>query len=183
MAKTYKKLDAPAIIYEFNPSIKEVNLATRKRKNFINGSKAMIVTDLTTGEQMPAGVTFVDQKEVDTEQFIKLYTLGVDELMNLSGAGLKVFKIIYYMMLESPNSDRVTLDLNALIHRKIWTWSQPTFNTGVNELLVKTVIFKALESAQYFINLKFFFNGDRINIVKSYKLKQTDIFDEQKFLN
>lgn len=183
MARTYKKLESPAIIYETNPSINGLDLTTKRRKTFINANKAMIITDSSTGEQMPAGVTFVEQKEVDTEQFIKLYTLGIDELMNLSGAALKVFKIVYLMMLENPNNDKFTLDLNALTFHKIWKWSQPTFNTGINELLTKQIIFKALESAQYFINVKFFFNGDRINIVKSYRLKQTDMFDEQNLLD
>ena len=70
------------------------------------------------------------------------------------------------------------LDFKALVIRKLWDWSQTTFISGVNELLSKQILFKAIESSNYFVNIRFFFNGDRINVVKSYKLKQADIFEE-----
>jgi hypothetical protein len=75
------------------------------------------------------------------------------------------------------------LDCKALKFANKWKWSQPTFNSGLNELLSKQIIFKSMYSGQYFINIKFFFNGDRVNIVQTYKLKQTDMFEEQDLLN
>ena len=42
----------------------------------------------------------------------------------------------------------------------------------INELLSKEIIYKAVGSNQYFINVTLFFNGDRVNILHSYKLKK-----------
>lgn len=183
----YKKLDSPAIIYETNPSIIKVEngLITKKVKRTIKGDKALIITDARTGEQQTGyyGATYYEEKVVDPDQFIKLYVGGIDELMGLSPSGLKVFKLIYAMVMEKPNTDRFILDCRSLILRNHWKWSQPTFNNGLNELLSKQIIFKTIEPSNYFLNIKFLFNGDRINIVKSYKLKQTDMFDEQSLLD
>lgn len=182
MATTYKKLDTPVMIYETNPSIMQVegSLITKKIKRTIKGDKALIITDARTGEQQTGyyGATFYEEKTVDTDQFIKLYTIGIDELLNLSGAGLKVFKLVYLTMIDKPNTDTVTLDYSSLNTLKKWRWSQPTFNTGLNELLSKQILFKSIYPAQYFINIQFFFNGDRVNIVKSYQLKKIDMFNE-----
>ena len=182
MAKTYKRLDTPIQTHFTNPSVRQLedDFQIRKSKKFINGNRALIITDARTGEQTAGqvGATFIEERTVDAEQFIKFYTLGIDELMNLSGPGLKVFKLVDLMMLEKPNADMFVLDFKALVIRKLWDWSQTTFISGVNELLSKQILFKAIESSNYFVNIRFFFNGDRINVVKSYKLKQADIFEE-----
>ena len=115
---------------------------------------------------------FITDIEVDTEKFVKIYASSIDELMNLSGAGLKVFKLIYAEIMGTPNSDFVYLAFNALIHFNKWKWSLPTFNTGLNELLNKKIIYRAIDPNKYFINIGIFFNGDRISVINTYRLKQ-----------
>lgn len=180
MAKTYKKLESPVQTYLSNPSIDLVtsNLATRTKKQFLkNGSRALVL-DGETGEHLGhMGAVFLEEKTVDTEQFIKLFTRGVEELMDLSSAGLKIFRLIYSLMLEAPNTDFFTLDFKTLKALKKWEYSQPTFNTGLNELLIKNIIYKSLAPAQYFVNIGLFYNGDRITLVKSYKLQNTQSGD------
>ncbi len=138
-----------------------------------NGNKALVI-DEGTGEQMgKMGAVFIEEKTVDTEQFIKIYAQGIEELANLSSAGLKVFKLIYTMMIDNPNSDLFTLDYNALKALEKWDYSKPTFHTGMNELLAKEIIFKSINPAQYFLNIRLFYNGNRITKVQTYKLKST----------
>jgi hypothetical protein len=187
MAYTYKKLEAPPIEYETNPSIIKIesSLVVKKVKRTIKGDKSLIITDARTGVQQTGyyGATFYEEKIVDPEKFIKLYTGGVDELLDLSAAGLKVFRVIYLILMEKPNTDIFTLEYSGLSTLKKWKWSQATFISGINELLSKQILFKSIFTAQYFLNVKFFFNGDRVNIVKSYKLKQTDMLDESELLD
>lgn len=180
----YTKLSTPAILYETNPSVLEVStkLTTKKSKTiFKDGNKALI--DASTGEfagQLQR--VYIQNVEVDTEKFIKIYASTIDELMNLSGAGLKVFKLVYAIVMDKPNIDSVLLDFNALSHLKKWTYSQTTFISGINELLTKNILYRALSANQYFINIELFFNGDRVAIIKQYRLKQVDMFDEQILL-
>lgn len=184
MSQNYKKLELPVQTYLTNPSVQALQFEHRNKRVFIKDNQALIITDARTGEQTAgtSSATFVKPELIDAEKFIKLYTMGIDELMNLSASGLKVFKIVYTMMRESPNTDLFTLDFEYLKALKVWKWSKTTFHNGLNELLSRNVLYKAVAPAQYFINVKFFFNGDRINIVKSYQLKQTDMFDEQSLL-
>lgn len=177
MAKTYKKLDAPVQTYLTNPSIAHINnnLITRTKKQFLkNGNKALVL-DGNTGEHIGhMGAVFLEEKTVDTEQFIKLFTAGVEELMGLTSAGLKIFRLIYELMLETPNTDFFTLDFKTLKALKRWDYSQPTFNSGLNELLSKSIIFKSVAPAQYFVNVALFYNGDRITLVRSFQRKTTE---------
>lgn len=184
MATTYIANDTQ-IIYETNPSIVEIagKLATKRTKVlFKDGNKALI--DASTGEL--AGQlqrVYIHDVEVDKEKFIKIYSSTIDELMNLTGAGLKIFKLVYRIVLDNPNIDFVYLDFNELIHFKTWSWSFSTFKTGINELLKKNIIYKAVGTHKYFINIGYFFNGDRVAVIKQYRLKQTDLFDEQDLLD
>lgn len=86
-------------------------------------------------------------------------------------------------MLETPNQDRILLDFNDLINRNSWSYARVTFIRGVNELLSNGILFQSIVANMFYINMQYFFNGDRINIVKSYKLRQADIFDEPNLLN
>ena len=184
MAKKYYATATPQI-YLTNPSLAAVTFETRNKRVFVKDNQALIITDTSTGEQTmgTSSATFVKPELVDTEKFIKLYTAGVDELMNLSSSGLKVFRLVYTMMRENQNTDLFTLDYTTLKAYNKWKWSQPTFNNGLNELLNHNVLFKSVSPAQYFINIKFFFSGNRINVVQAYQLKQGDIFDEVNLLN
>lgn len=179
-----KQLKTTLPKYNHNPSVEDLSLQTRNKRVFIQNNKALIITDARTGEQMTAnaGATFVRPEIVDTEQFIKIYTSGVAQLAELSGAGHKMFSTIYKIMLNAPNNDRLHIEYNDLTYKKLWQYTQKTFISGINDLLKNNIIFQTISPNVFFINVKFFFNGDRINIVKSYQLKQVDMFDEQNFL-
>lgn len=180
MAKTYKKLESPVQVYMSNPSISQVNnsILSRTKKHFLRNGDRALVLDGETGEHIGhMGAVFLEERTVDTEQFIKLFTAGIEELMNLSSAGLKLFKLIYELMLDTPNVDFFTLDYKTLKALQKWSYSQPTFNTGLNELLNRGIIYKSVAPAQYFVNVSLFYNGDRITLLKSYKLKNTQNID------
>lgn len=166
--------------YETNPSIQDLTIATRNKRVFVQNNQALIITDARTGEQMngSSGATFVKPEIVDTEKFIKIFTSGVAQLAELSGAGHKMFGVIYRLMLVTPNDDRLYIEFNDLVHKKLWKYTQKTFISGINDLLKNNILFQSISPNMYFVNVQFFFNGDRINIVKSYQLKQADLLDE-----
>ena len=188
---SYNKLDDSIVEYLTNPSIKEAEnqLTVKKSKRFLkNGNKALVI-DESTGEHLGTlGAMFLEEKVVDTEQFIKIYTLGIEELTNLSNAGLKIFKLVYKMMLESPNNDTFTLNFTYLKEIGAWEFSKVHFHSGVNELLMKKILYKSKIPSQFFININLFFNGDRITTIKTYRLKsatspnQLDLFEADNLL-
>ncbi len=171
--KSKKQLKTTLPKYVSNPSFNDVVLNTKTRKVFASNNEALYITNAVTGEQTPAtgGATFIKEDIVDNAQFIKLYAEGVKHLANLNGAGFKMFQIVYQLMLDNPNNDKLIIDYNDLLHRNIFTQSQKTFIRGINELLEKGILYQSVTANVYFLNLNLFFNGDRINIVKSYKRK------------
>ncbi len=159
--------------YETNPSVENLHLRVKSNKVFVKDNEALIITNAKTGEttQAQGGATFVKEELVDQEQFIKLYTSGIEHLAQLTGSGFKVFQLVYRELLGKKDIDTVFLDFNELKHFGKWKWSKVTFSSGINELLNKEILYKAIGANKYFTNVNLFFNGDRINVVKSYKLK------------
>ena len=175
MAKPkYYTTEVANVTYDTNPSVENLHLKVRNSKVFAQGNEALIITNTKTGEQTPAqsGATFIREEFVDQEQFIKLYTSGIEHLAQLTGSGFKVFQLVYKELLGKKDVDMVFLNFDELKHFGKWQWTKVTFNSGINELLNKQILFRALAPGKFWTNVNLFFNGDRINIVKSYKLKK-----------
>ena len=168
--------------YATNPSLSTVQLTTKTKKVFASNNEALYITNRSTGEQTPAtgGATFMRREVVDSAQFIKLYSAGVKHLAELTSPGFKIFQLIYGIMLENPNSDKLIIDFNDLSVNGKFNESQKTFIRGINELLEKEIIYQSLTSNVYFLNMNLFFNGDRINVVQSYELKKTKIINKNQ---
>jgi len=175
-SKTKKQLKTVLPKYVANPSLETVVLNTRPRKVFAKNNETLYITNAETGEQTPAtgGAAFVREELVDTEQFIKLYAEGVRHIANLTAPGFKIFQLVYMLMLESPNNDRLIIDFNELIATGKFDQSQKTFIRGINELLEKNIIYQSITPSVYFLNMNLFFNGDRITRVQSYKLNKKE---------
>lgn len=173
-ATSKKQLKTVLPKYVTNPSLDTVVLSTRSRKVFTKNNEALYITNAETGEQTPAtgGAAFIREEVVDTEQFIKLYAEGVRHIANLTAAGFKIFQLVYLLMIENPNSDRLIIDFNDLNATHKFSQSQKTFIRGINELLAKNIIYQSMTPSVYFLNMNLFFNGDRITRIQSYKLKK-----------
>lgn len=171
-----KQLKTTLPKYLTNPSLDTVVLNTRTKKVFAKNNEALYITNVETGEHTPAtgGAAFVKEELVDTEQFIKLYAAGVKHIANLTAAGFKIFQLIYLLMLESPNSDRLIIDFHELTAIGKFDQSQKTFIRGINELLEKTIIYQSMTPSVYFLNMSLFFNGDRITSIQTYRLKNAE---------
>lgn len=162
--------------YKNNPFINPIEIKTRgKRITVAPTRKNFSLLDHDTGEV--TGVTFCAYKEVDSEEFIKIYTANVELLFNLKGAGKKVFQILLKAMQEySINRDTIYLDdetgLEAAkaIDVKI---SRASFYRGVGDLIQSSIIAKSTRTNLYFINPHIIFNGDRVTFINDFKRKQT----------
>lgn len=123
-----------------------------------------------TGEiHGPAG--FWQAQEVDKTQFVKLYVNGVKAFKELTGAGTKVFELLYLAIQQNIGKDEVVLSFGK-VDQKATPLSQKTFIRGVKELLEKDFIAESMTPSVYFVNPDFVWNGDRLSFVKSYRLKQ-----------
>jgi hypothetical protein len=134
-----------------------------------SGTRMMVVAE-NTGEMIaPAG--FWQTQEVDRTQFVKLYVNGVRAFRDLTGAGTKVFELLYLRVQESVGKDEIWLTfLN--IDQTINPISKAVFYRGMKELLEKGFIAEGLSPGLYYLNPDYMWNGDRLAFVKEYINKQ-----------
>lgn len=161
--------------YEDNPSVRAAaqnTKITHRRITNKAGDKCMIVSE--HGEIMaPAG--FHEIIEVDRTQFVKLYVGGVAAVNDLTSPGAKLFKVVYNYILKNPNSDRISLH-----HKNVKSMAKATFDRGLTELLAKEILYRSVIPNLYFLNITYMYNGDRLALVKEYRLKTTSESQEDK---
>ncbi|GHO66542.1 hypothetical protein KSC_054340 [Ktedonobacter sp. SOSP1-52] len=159
-------------IYEVNPSLSEA-LPVRIRTNKPNKLGGAYMVAPGTGEVVGRGAfAFVEEKEVDSEQFVKIYLAGLRQYGELSKAGATIFEFVYKEISGRDSKDKDTVTLNFLLAQR-WKadLSRRTYERGMNELLEKGFLYRSLAADVYFVNVRFMFNGDRMVLVQSYRRK------------
>ncbi len=168
--------------YTENPFLKgTAELATLgTRKVCEKADRALIVVDRDTGEfQGMAGFWY--KQEVDKTQFVKVFAEGLREITDMKSAGLKVFQIIYGVLMEKPNQDSIFLNYDLLENEvKELKLSQSTFFRGINECINHNIIAPSVAQNFYFVNPAYIYNGNRVTRIHEYILKsENGELDEQ----
>jgi hypothetical protein len=135
-----------------------------------------------TGEVLAEGnFAFVEEKEVDAEQFVKVYLEGIRQHAQLSKTGAMIFELVYREMSGIAGKDNDAIVLNYVIAQR-WKadMTRRTFDRGLAELLDKEFLFSSISSDTYFVNVRFMFNGDRMVLAKAYRRKGTPRQVEQQ---
>lgn len=167
--------------YDTNPFI---NLTTSKvgvRRVTSSRNDRMMVVSETTGEIIAPGVTFGAVTEVDKTQFVKLYIGGVKQIKELTGAGTKVFELLYYEVQKNIGRDVMHLSFSD-VDQQITPLSKATFMKGMKELLEKEFIAESMTQGKYFLNPDFIFNGDRLAFIREVRLKGAKYSDPRQQL-
>lgn len=175
------------VIYETNPSIVGNFPIRIKPKQQKKGVQAYMVSQGTGDVIAQGSFSFVEEIAVDEAQFVKIYLDGIRQHTQLTKAGAELFEFVYREMSGLKGKDKDTVIINLLLAQR-WkpALSKRTYERGINELLEKEFLFRSLAADMYFINIRFMYNGNRINKVKSYFIqdkqqalpdKQTDLLD------
>lgn len=156
-------------LYRSNPSVPNSAEIARTKRVQIGDEHKGFVVDNGTGEILGrGGAISYEFEEVDKERFVKLYLAGLKQAAGLSKAGLAVFEIVYNQLRDRPGTDSV------LLSTRDHDLPKTTYFRGLRELLDKEFIFRSTIDGQFFVNIRFMFNGDRLAFVKGYKLRQVD---------
>jgi hypothetical protein len=159
-------------VYLSNPSISDVLPSKISPKKKTKPVDAYMVSP-GTGEIITRGAfSFVEEEEVDTEQFVKVYHQGIKKHSEMSKAGMALFDFVYDSMRGQKGKDK---DMVLLNYAVVTLWdagiSRATYFRGMKELLEKGFLFRSISADEYFVNIKFMFNGSRVNLIKTYRLK------------
>jgi hypothetical protein len=124
-------------------------------------------------------VTFGTAYEVDKTQFVKLYINGVKAFKDLTGAGTKVFELLYLEVQKSFGKDVMYLSFSE-IDQLATPISKATFMKGMKELLEKGFIAESMTQGKYFLNPDYIFNGDRLAFIREVRLKGSKYSDPRQ---
>jgi hypothetical protein len=156
-------------LYEENPFMMEIKTRTKK---VTNKRGDMMLVNSDTGEIQSTVAGFWEAHEVDSTKFVKLFVNGVKALKELSGAGTKVFEVLYLRVQENIGSDQVYMGFKA-VDQVITPMSEPTYNRGMRELIAKEFIAATPSQGLYWLNPSFVWNGDRLAFVQEYRKAKT----------
>lgn len=158
------------LLYKDNPFMK-AGLVKTKTKRITNKKGDMMVVG-ATGEIVNPLAGFWTAQEVDETKFIKLYINGVKAFKELTGAGTKVFELLYVEMQKNISKDRVFMSYQA-VDTGVFPISNATYKRGMAELIKKNFLAPTMVQNWYWLNPDFVFNGDRLAFVKEYRKKST----------
>lgn len=164
-----KQKSKRGVRYDHNPFIGNAITNTKqgvKRISNKEGNRMMVVSENTGEIVAPAG--FWQAQEVDKTQFVKLYVNGVKAFKDLSGAGTKVFEVLYMKVQASIGTDTIWLTFPSLNQLET-PMGETTFYRGMKELLSKGFIAESLTPGMYYLNPDYMWNGDRLAFVKEYR--------------
>lgn len=146
----------------------------RKPLRSKDGTQLMVTTQ--SGDQIgPAG--FWHTQEVDKTQFVKLYVNGVKAFAQLTSAGARVFELIYLELQKAVGKDFIYMSFQE-IDQTVTPLPKTTFLRGMKEVCVKGFLAESKVQNKYFVNPDYIFNGDRLAIVKEFRLKRDISTDE-----
>lgn len=157
------------IKYDHNPFVGDAAINTKqgvKRISNKDGRRMMVVSQDTGEVIAPAG--FWQYQEVDKTQFVKLYVNGVKAFKDLSGAGTKVFEVLYLKIQESIGKDFLYMSF-VEVEQLTTPMSKATFMKGMKELIIKGFIAESMAQNKYYLNPDYIWNGDRLAFVKEYR--------------
>lgn len=152
-------------LYDKNPFM--VDITTRTRR-VTNKRGDMMLVNSNTGEIQSSIAGFWEAEEVDGTKFVKLFVQGVKALKELTGAGTKVFEVLYLRVQENIGKDQVFMAFSS-VDQTITPMSNPTYDRGMREILEKGFIAATPTQGWYWLNPSFVWNGDRLAFVREYR--------------
>jgi hypothetical protein len=152
-------------LYDKNPFMMEMTTKTRR---ITNKRGDMMLVSSETGEIQTQVVGFWEAEEVDATKFVKLFIQGVKAIKELTGAGTKVFEVLYLKMQESIGKDQIYMAFTS-VDQTLTHMSQATYKRGIAELIEKGFLAATPSQGMYWLNPSFMWNGDRLAFLKEYR--------------
>jgi hypothetical protein len=150
---------------EINPFLDTlvVNSKSRIIAKGKNADKAIINT--TTGEVGDDTLFIALQKEVDKEQFVKIFQSQLKIFFDLS---TKTLRVLSYLLSVATFEDQILFRVNECMKYTGYN-SKNTINQAIAELLEKGIIAKGYVAHLFYINPTIFYKGDRIVLLTEYR--------------
>jgi len=184
-AKKGRKAGTQVIRYSENPFLKTLEIKKGRKKVSVGltASEDLVLIDQKTGEHQ--GTHLSTYKQVDQEEFVKIFTTNISMIFELDAAGTKALGVLFWVV-QGASITKDVVALNALTYEDFMTensnvkMSIPTFKRGLTGLEKAQIIAKARRVGDYFLNPNFCFNGNRIVFSQAIELKKKEGSSEKQ---
>ena len=156
-------------LYVENPFLGDGIAVKTKRISSRTGDMMLVKRD--SGEVQSPIAGFWESHEVDSQKFVKLFIRGVKALKELTGAGTKVFEVLYLRVQESIGKDQIYMAF-SLVDQDLTPMSEATYTRGMRELVEKRFLAASPAIGLFWLNPDFVWNGDRLAFVQEYHRKK-----------
>lgn len=183
-----KKAKAKVIRYSENPFLENMVVPVKGQQVKLSrlGKDENVLINQATGEI--DGTHITTYKQVDAQQFVKLFTANIALTFDLKAAGIKAFNVVIWVLQNKAISkDLIPLDSftlqdfleNHKDREPPIKLSSATFNRGLKELEKSQIVAKHVRQGWYYINPNFAFNGDRIAFTTLIERKSKEDLSQQ----
>lgn len=159
--------------YKENPFTQSLTVKTRSKTVTIQASDRMnteyAIVNQDTHEVKSTHIA--TYKQVDDDQFVKLFTQNIAMIFDLNQAARKTLDMIMHVMQRTAISkdevyidDNVRADFTEMFSLKL---SKTTMYRGLTELESANIIAKSVKTNIYFLNPNIVFNGDRLVLTQA----------------
>lgn len=153
--------------YRENPFIPNILFPKGTKSVAIGRPKDKAILDKVTGE-VDDSLFIAVKREVDKEEFVKIFHSQLQALFNLSKCALKVLS---YFMSITKFDDELDFDLEDSKKFTGYSSKESIFN-GIAELLKNEIIARGKNPYKYYANPSIFYKGDRIVLITEYTQKR-----------
>jgi hypothetical protein len=141
----------------------------KKYKNASGSSSKAVLSAVDDNGEVVGHTTFIQQIEVDEEQFTKFYLSQFGAFWDLGKQAIRVFG--YIMNQLQPKKDMFIFLMEECKNHTGYKSESSVF-IGLNQLLENDIIARGPADSLYFINPLIAFNGDRVTYAKTYVKKR-----------
>jgi hypothetical protein len=158
-------------VYPINPFLMDVVVDIKDRTATIARGCQVVNKD---GDWI-ANATIAQIREVDDEEFVKIYTTNLSYFFELSRAALKIIPLILKVIQKTAiGKDEILFSLEIaketyhdMTGKKL---GKTLYYTGIEDLLLKKfVAISPRAPGAYYLNPHLLFNGDRITFLREYQ--------------
>jgi len=114
------------------------------------------------------------KKYVSEREFVKIYIAGNEVLSSLKNSTKILFSFVFAQIQNRGSYNKDEIGFSYSLYEKfsreqdIKPISKRSFFYSRDELIQKRILAKTEIEGQYFFNINYFFNGDRMHIVNTY---------------
>lgn len=168
--KTVPSRKKGVVAYAENPFWEPQEIKTGKKTIRVSGGMHV---DTKTGESVQhSGIHLI--REVDEEEFVKLYTKNVKAIFDLKPTSQRVLQHLMAELQRTPNADAIYLSwlsADEYFSEHDLNVSRPSFHRALKELMEKGFIAESNKPNMFWFNPHLFFNGNRMTFVNEYRKK------------